>query len=101
MSPNTEQLLKDYHDASRRLEVWLDEPSLDEEFRKDHARLIASARELMSRCILSGDPRSLIALMQEMEYVLRIVGELYAADHVNTAGRRMATNFQRLGHFGT
>ena len=70
-----------------------------DEARKVYSQLSLASRELISRCILSDDPRSFVFLIEEMEIVLRIVGQPIAAEYLKIACQHLAQHFVRFGTF--
>ena len=66
MPSDTRQLLRDYHDASKRLEKRHGEDITDPEKQAYYHEFYTAARELVTRCVLAGKPRSLGFLMLEL-----------------------------------
>lgn len=100
MAGDTNELLKNYHDASRRLEAdqaW--QLGQSEEWIKEQQRLCAGTRELVSRMILSDDPRSLMHLLGEIETLLRILGQPFMAKFLYVINDYLATKFAKNGNF--
>ncbi len=77
MPSNTQKLLADYHDASKRLEAGHMEDISDPDKQVYYHESCIVARELVSRCVLSGRPRSLGFLMLELATITKVIG----ADH--------------------
>jgi len=88
-SESTQQLLKDYHTASMAAQVkWQGELNT-EETKKAYGQFASSNRELISRCILSDDPRSLMFLLEEMEIILTVLRHFDAVEHIQLAGQQL------------
>ncbi len=98
MPSNTQQLLKNYHDASKRVEI-IGGAFLAEKGKELDSQLLISARELVSRCILSDDPRSLVCLFLELEILLRVLGQLASAECAGHIHQHLAKFFEKFGTF--
>lgn len=96
---STKELLENYHDASKRLEArWKVEMQTADNKRKHH-HLTTGARELVSRCILSDNPHSLLFLLCELEILLRVLGQPRAAHLLNTITKCLAIHYRDNGSF--
>lgn len=101
MAGDTNELLKNYHNASRRLErsqAW--QLGQSEEWIKEQRRLCAGTRELISRMIMSDDPRSLMHLIGELEILLRILGQPFMAGFLHVINDYLTSRFEKNGSFG-
>ena len=95
-SDSTNKLLDSYHDASKRIEGIRVSQIEDKERYFDK---IASAREILSRCILCDDPVTFIFLMGEIAIVLGIVGQPEMAHRLEQDTLRLLIYFSEHGTF--
>lgn len=79
-----QDLLQAYHADSRQLEQSWARHTV-EDGREDCHRLSIQSRELVSRCILSGDPRSILCLIGECKVLLMVLGHNREADLLGVA----------------
>ena len=91
-TPN--QILADYHDASRKIEAAM--PMTDEE-RESFRPLFDAGRELVSRCILDDDPRKLIFLLTEIGILLQVIGQTNAAKRLNDTAEYLTDHYDEFG----
>ena len=101
MANDTNELLKNYHDASKRLErnqAW--QLGQSEEWIAEQRQLCAGTRELISRMIMSNDPRSLLHLIGELEILLRILGQPFMAGFLHVINDFLTSCFEKNGKFG-
>ena len=82
---NNHQLLRDYHDASKRLEKRHAEDITDPEKEADYHEFCTAARELISRCIIADKPRGLCFLILELTYLAKVIGAGRASEHLTDA----------------
>ena len=94
----TMKFLKDYQDASKRLEAEAMIKTPSNELELTH-RLMSGTRELVCRCILSDDPRSLLFLFEQLHIVLKILGQPDAALYLTHANNILVSYFQKFGSF--
>ncbi len=99
MPSNTLQFLEDYHDASKRLAASALACVPPDEDRELFVKLTTAARELISRCILSNDPRSLFCLIGELTIVMRVLGQSKAAKCLHAANYHLAEYYKKFGTF--
>lgn len=99
MPSNSIQLLKNYHDASQRIEAIRKDQCLSDEEKELYGQRTASARELISRCILSNDPSNFISLLKEIEIILKITGQSIAADYVGNIALKLTQDLKNFGAF--
>ncbi len=99
MPSNTKKLLRDYHDASKRLEAISTDKMPTPETEEEYGQMVAAARELVSRCILSGDPRSFCFLLKELAVVAKIFGQPTVAVDLSHACADLANFYQEFGTF--
>jgi len=98
-SESTKQLLANYHDASKRLEARSKDRLETDEDKETYGRLTVASRELVSRCILDDEPRSLLFLLDELKILLKIVGQPIAAEHLKAAESLAAEHYHEWGTF--
>ena len=68
------KILSAYHKASKTVaNNAMDDLTPDEQ--AESLRFATEARELLSRCLLRGDPRSLVYLLDEIRILLLLVGD--------------------------
>lgn len=96
----TKKFLSDYHDASKQLRKDAEPHLSTDEAKETCDRLATSTRELVSRCILSGDPRSFIFLVEELTIILEIVGQPVAADLFRIVERILTAHYLEFGALG-
>ena len=99
MPSNTQKLLTDYHDASKRLEARYKKEMPADEAKESYHEFCLAARELISRCIISGQPRGLCFLISEMEILVRIIGSIDSAAHLDYAYQHLTEFFHDIGAF--
>lgn len=93
---DTLKLLDTYHEVSKHIETEASEfPPMQ---KKDKAKaqyheLTSTARELVSRCILSDDPRTLIFLIEQIGILLKIFGHLSSAGQLIVIARKLARHY--------
>jgi len=100
ISDSTKQFLANYHDASKRLETRRYEQmrfKQDPESDEIHRRLTTESRELITRCILGNDPRSMVFLIRELEIALKVAGRPDMADSLNQITESLALHVLRYG----
>ncbi len=94
---STKSVLHDYHDASHRLQARHAEAG---QGRGESGKWLTSgARELMSRCILSGDPRSVVFLLREISILLRVLGQSEEAGKLEASAQKLARHYLEHGSF--
>ena len=99
MGSNTRQLLRDYHDASKRLEaIDADKVPLSEK-QEYFVQRVRAARELISRCIISDDPWSLCFLIKELVVLTKVLGQPSVAADLNRACVDLADHLREFGTF--
>ncbi len=99
MPSNTQKLLADYHDASKRLEKRYSGEMSAGAAKEVYHEFCLAARELISRCILSGEPRGFCFLISEMEILTKIIGDKFSAEYLNAACQQLAEFFSENGAF--
>ncbi len=99
MPPNTQKLLADYHDASKRLEAINTDEMPTPEKQEEYSQMTRAARELISRCIISDDPRSLCFLIKELAILTKILGQPIPATGLNRVCTDLANYFREFGTF--
>ncbi len=97
MPSNTQQLLHDYHNASKRLEKRHGEDITDPEKQAYYHEFCTAARELVSRCIIADKPRGLCFLILELTYLAKVIGTEDAADHLQAACSDLHDFFRENG----
>ena len=95
----TQQLLKNYHDASQRISEYQQRGLDSDEQRKLHQELAAASRQLVSRSILSYKPAMLVYLAVELATLMRLLGQVEASQHLSLAGALMASSYAEKGTF--
>lgn len=99
MLSNTQRLLTDYHDASKRLEERYSGMMSADEAKEAYHEFCLAARELVSRCVLSAQPRGLCFLISEIEILVKIIGDIHSAQHLDAACRNLSEFFFENGAF--
>ena len=97
MPSNNQQLLRDYHDASKRLGKRHAEDITDPEHLQVYRENCAAARELVTRCVLAGKPRSLGFLILELATITKIIGADVTAHVLQDACRHLIDYYEEQG----
>lgn len=97
MPSNTQKLLADYHDASKRLEKRHGGDITDPKKEAEYHEFCLAARELVSRCLIADKPRGLCFLMLELTYLMKIIGAEDASDHLQAACEHLHDFFRENG----
>lgn len=95
-SDSTKQLLANYHDASRRLQT-IAGADLAAEDQEELNQLSSASREIVSRCILSDDPRSLVFLLAELGVLLKVLGQPQVAETLDYASDYLSAHYKKFG----
>ena len=94
LSESTKKLIEDYHRASKEVEALGHADSTGSEGKEDHKRLSLASRELVTRCLISDDPREVIFLIAELHILLRVIKRTGPACFLSKVVQ-MLTNFYR------
>ncbi len=95
-SRSTFEFLHDYQTASAGIGL-AGTQHLDPERQADNLELQGQARELVSRCILSDDPRVFIHLVTQLAIALAVANRPNAAEAFNLVAQRLTQNYLDLG----
>lgn len=98
MDSSTKQLLRDYQSASRKLQESFVDEMPDDRSTWLYNRHWSLSRELVSRCIINNDPRSIMFLIAELETLLQITGHSATASLLATVCTSLANYYMDRGH---
>ncbi len=98
LSDRTRQMLERYQDASRQVEA-IHAAKSTEGSQAEFVKLSGQARELVSRCLLTGDSRLVVFLLEELELFLRGMGHREASACIGQSAAELAKYFHTHGTF--
>jgi len=90
------ELLTVYHEASKEIEREAAK-DLHPDMVKEYGDIIGTSRELVSRCILSGDPRGLIFLLEEIVTLLMLIKMPVTAEYLRLAAHKLVRRLEKHG----
>ena len=93
----TNMLLRDYHTASRKIEGTPQNMPGCPVKREEYHKLVAGARELVSRCVLGDDKRSICYLLTELEVLLAVLLHQEEAMSLGLIAASLADFYRRHG----